>query len=148
MTQTPEAATEQPAAVSVLEFALGAETFAIDVECVEEIADLGDLTRIPNAPPHVLGVMDLRGRTTSVVDPKRLLDIDAGDRGDRVLVFDPDRVEGEGALGWTVDDVFQVTEADPAAIEPTPGTERAGIRGVVRRDDEFVIWLDPGSVEP
>ena len=64
----------------VLEFALGDETYCVSIDYVTEIVDVGELTTVPNAPRHVEGVMDLRGRTTSIVDPKTVFDI--GGRAD------------------------------------------------------------------
>lgn len=143
MSQTQEPTTDE---VQVLEFTLGAETYALDIEYIEEIAHVGELTPIPNAPEHIIGVMDLRGRTTSVIDPKRLFDVEEGGEGDRILVFDPEQLPDQGPIGWTVDDVHQVVDARPNDLDQAPGTEMSAIRGILRREDGFVIWVDPGEI--
>jgi purine-binding chemotaxis protein CheW len=128
----------------VLEFALGEETYCVSIDYVTEIVDVGDLTEVPNTPRHVEGVMDLRGRTTSIVSPKVVFGIGGGGER-RIIVFDPDIVEEQGAVGWLVDEVSQVVSVDPANVDEAPGQDDA-IVGVVKRDDDFVIWVDPRTV--
>lgn len=146
MSQTTEPTTEEPEEVQVLEFTLGTETYALDITYIEEIAHVGELTPIPNAPEHISGVMDLRGRTTSVIDPKQLFDVGDGGEGDRILVFDPEQLPEQGPIGWTVDDVHQVVDARPDDLDRAPGMKMDAIRGILRREDGFVIWVDPEAV--
>ena len=131
----------------VLEFQLGGETYCVSIDYVTEIVDVGDLTTVPNAPPHVEGVMDLRGRTTSIVNPKTVFGIDEAGAEQRVVVFDPNIVADQSAAGWLVDEVYQVVQVDPTQVDDSPGRGSDGsIRGVVKRDDDFVIWVDPAAV--
>jgi len=131
----------------VLEFQLGDETYCVSIDHVTEIVDVGELTTVPNAPPHVEGVMDLRGRTTSIVNPKVVFDIDGGEPS-RIIVFDPEVAGDEhGAVGWLVDEVDQVSQVDPANVDQSPTTEGANsVRGVVKRDNGFVIWVNPDAI--
>ena len=130
----------------VLEFAIGEETYCVSIDYVTEIVAIGSVTTVPNAPPHIRGVMDLRGRTTSIVDPKVVFGID--DDGDerRIIVFDPAIVDDQGAAGWAVDEVFQVVQVDVDDVEDSPSQDEEAIRGVFKRDGDFVIWVDPKSV--
>jgi len=130
----------------VLEFKLGAETYCVSIGYVTEIVDVGELTQVPNAPAHVEGVMDLRGRTTSIVDPKAVFGIHGDSDGKRIIVFDPEIVQDQGAAGWLVDEVHQVVQVTPEQIDRSPANDTGSIRGVVKRDDEFVIWVDPAVV--
>ena len=129
----------------VLEFALGEETYCVSIDYVTEIVDVGNVTTVPNAPPHIRGVMDLRGRTTSIVDPKVVFGIDDKGEERRIIVFDPAVVDDQGAAGWVVDEVFQVVQVDSNDVDDSPSRDQEAIRGVVKRDD-FVIWVDPKSV--
>lgn len=131
----------------VLEFELGEETYCVSIDYVTEIVDVGDLTQVPNAPAYVEGVMDLRGRTTSIVDPKAIFGIDEEGAERRVVVFDPSIVADQAAAGWLVDEVYQVVQVEPEQVDASPGQGSNGsIRGVVKRDDDFVIWVDPAAV--
>jgi purine-binding chemotaxis protein CheW len=147
MSQTQDTQADRPDEVQVLEFSLGDETYALNIEYIEEIAHVGELTPIPNSPPHITGVMDLRGRTTSVVDPKLLFDIEGEGEGKRILVFDPDQLSEGQAIGWSVDEVHQVVTATTEDVDEAPGTDMDGIKGVLKRDGEFVIWVDPEGIE-
>ncbi|QCC52869.1 chemotaxis protein CheW [Halapricum salinum] len=132
----------------VLEFELGEETYCVSIDYVTEIVDVGELTSVPNSPPHVEGVMDLRGRTTSIIDPKVVFDI--GDEGEaaRIIVFDPEIAgDDQGAVGWLVDEVYQVSQVDPGNVDRSPTSEDVrSIKGVVKRDGEFIIWVDPTAI--
>ncbi len=135
----------------VLEFKLGPETYCVDIDYVTEIVDVGELTGLPNAPDYVKGVMDLRGRTTAIVDPKAIFDIDGvDDNAQRIIVFDPEIIANRKAAGWLVDEVHQVVKLDPDTIEAAPESGRDAVRGVINHenDDEegFVIWVDPQAV--
>jgi len=131
----------------VLEFELGGETYCVSIDYVTEIVDVGELTAVPNSPRHVEGVMDLRGRTTAIVDPKTVFDITGGGDERRIVVFDPEIIADQEAAGWLVDEVRQVRQVDPETVDPSPaGTDAQSIKGVIKRDDEFVIWVDPTAV--
>jgi purine-binding chemotaxis protein CheW len=131
----------------VLEFQLGEETYCVSIDYVTEIVDVGDLTEVPNAPRYVEGVMDLRGRTTSIINPKTIFEISEDGAEQRIIVFDPEIIEDQGAAGWLVDEVYQVREIDPSNVDdsPTEGNSKA-IKGVVKRDDDFVIWVEPRAI--
>ncbi|QGA83810.1 chemotaxis protein CheW [Halomicrobium sp. LC1Hm] len=131
----------------VLEFELGEETYCVSIDYVTEIVDVGDLTTVPNAPRHVEGVMDLRGRTTSIVNPKSVFGIGDSGAEQRIIVFDPEIIEDQSAAGWLVDEVDQVVQISDDQVDDSPAADSDGsIRGVVKREDDFVIWVDPRVV--
>jgi purine-binding chemotaxis protein CheW len=129
--------------VQVLEFKLGTETYCVDIDYVSEIVDKGSLTEVPNAPHYVDGVMDLRGRTTSIVNPKALLNVRGDVESKRIVIFDPGTFEDEAAIGWVVDEVYQVFRVPLAEIEEPPMDNDDSIRGIIKRDGELIIWISP-----
>ena len=138
------AATETEAEpTKVLEFGLGDGTYCLDIGVIDEIVDAGELTRIPNSPDHVEGVMDLRGRTTTIVDPKTLFDIAAEGPRERIVVFDDAEIDEGGTVGWMVDEVFQVRDVAPEDVDRGTTVDDEGIRGIVKSDDRFVVWVSP-----
>ena len=138
------AATEADAEpTKVLEFGLGDGTYCLDIGVIDEIVDAGELTRIPNSPDHVEGVMDLRGRTTTIVDPKTLFDIGENGPRERIVVFDDNEIDEGGTVGWMVDEVFQVRDVSPEDIDRGTTVEDEGVRGIVKSDDRFVVWVSP-----
>ena len=132
-------------AEQVLEFRLGDERYCVSIDYVTEIVDMGELTPIPNSPPHVEGVIDLRGNTTSIVDPKVGLGID-GAIGDRIVIFDAQIFEDERAIGWAVDSVEEVSKVDAEAVDDAP-IDGDHIHGLIKRDEEFVVWIDPEAMD-
>jgi len=136
------AETETGEETRVLEFALGDEQYCLDIEYVEEIVKRETVTRVPNTPDCVEGVVDLRGQITTILDPKVLLDIDEAGSKDLIVVFDPEAFDDQGAVGWVVDDVNQVTPITEEEVNDSP-VDQDHINGVVDRDDGFVIWTTP-----
>ncbi|WP_425604207.1 chemotaxis protein CheW [Halobellus salinisoli] len=129
--------------MQVLEFELGEETYCVDIDYVSEIVDRGSLTSVPNAPPYVEGVMDLRGRTTSIVNPKTLLNVDNTSEASRIVIFDAKQFADAAAVGWLVDEVDQVIRVSMDDVEEPPMEHGDFIEGIVRRDDDLVVWISP-----
>lgn len=139
----------------VLTFGIGEQAYCIDLEYVTEIIDGGAMTSVPNTPNHVEGVMDLRGQTTTIVNPLVLLEgeridpeelvADGGTETHRIIMLDSDIIDGDGAIGWLVSTVSAVTEIPVDTLEAEGITDSAMFRGVVKQDDSdgFLIWLDP-----
>jgi len=141
----------------VVAFRLGTETYAVDVGAVSSIVEDREPTRVPRSPEGVVGVVDLRGEITAVVDPTVSLDSDPAqatpDCGDptesQILVLD--REDGVGLRVDEVEDVVSVppdrVESDEAMAElVAAGVSERLVRQVVRLetdgDLEPVAWLD------
>ena len=88
----------------------------------------------------------ISGISTSIVDPKVVFDIDGDGQHKRIIVFDPEIVEDQGAAGWLVDEVHQVVQVDDADVDVEAAEDDDTIVGVVKRDGEFVIWVDPKAI--
>ncbi len=146
MTATKTDATARHGGTQVLEFQLGDETYCVEIEYVAEIVDMGELTAVPNSPPHIEGVMDLRGRTTSIVNPRQVLNVSGEKRRKRIVVFDPEEMPNEEAIGWIVNEVYQVTRITEDTVDEPPTGADDAITGIIKRDDGFVMWIDPESV--
>ncbi len=128
----------------VLEFRLGDEYYCLDIEYIEEIVKDETVTRVPNTPEFVEGVVDLRGQITTILNPKVTVDKDDVTPGDLIVVFDSNSFEDQGHVGWVVDDVRQVSPITDSDVNDSP-VEEEYINGVIDRDDDeqFVIWTEP-----
>jgi purine-binding chemotaxis protein CheW len=124
------------------------EVFAVPVDTVREILDMRPMFRVPDAPVHVAGLIDVRGRAVPVIDLRVKLGLPKVPATDntRILVLE---VPGRGrtlALGLIADRVFEVATLDPNSIAPPPdigtGWRCDYIRGVGRRGDNFVVIFD------
>jgi len=129
----------------VLEFDLGDERFCLDIDYVEEIVELENMTRVPNSPSYVEGVVDLRGQVTAIINPKDALDVGNEGRGDLIIVFDSEQMDEQGHLGWVVDEVRQVTPVSEDEVNESPDEDAEHINGVINREgeDDFVVWTTP-----
>jgi purine-binding chemotaxis protein CheW len=128
----------------VLEFQLDDEQYCLDIEYIEEIVKHENITRVPNTPEFVEGVVDLRGQITTILNPKVTIDKDDQSAGDLIVVFDSEAFDDQGHIGWVVDDVRQVSPVtDDQVNDPPMGEEY--INGVIDREGEaeFVIWTTP-----
>lgn len=141
----------------VLTFSIGDQSYCIGLEYVTEITDRGEMTSVPNTPAHVEGVMDLRGLTTTIVNPLVVLEgesldpaelvTDGGKATNRIIMLDRKLVDGDGAIGWLVSTVSNVTDIPTDVIEADTITDSPLFRGVVKRDGEgFLIWLNPNEL--
>ncbi|MWV40664.1 chemotaxis protein CheW [Natrialba sp. INN-245] len=128
----------------VLEFDLGENRYCVDIGYVAEIVNTDELTAVPNTPAHIEGVMDLRGETTKIVNLRTIFgDDDDGELGERIIVFKRKRDSTE-RVGWLADEVHQVQELETANVDTS--VSGSGIAGIVRREDNFVLWIDPTDV--
>jgi len=134
----------------VLEFALEDERFCVDISYVSEIVAREELTSVPNTPAWVLGVMDLRGRSLQVLDPKAKFGVDGAAEGQRVVVMVPSVGVEDKLTGWVVDSVHDVLTVTREEVDDD--VEGQGVHGALRPeteddgDDRMVIWVDPDEV--
>jgi len=136
----------------VLTFELGEEEYCVPIDYVAEIVDDSTVQSVPNTDPHVEGVTDLRGETTTIIDPSELLEVDTeamltdgGETRNRIVVLDGESLGIDSSTGWLVSAVNEVNEVATDAIEAGTVTDSDLLRGFLKDedDDEFTIWLDP-----
>jgi len=127
---------------------LGSETFAFPVDAIQEILRVATITRVPDAPHPVRGIINLRGRVVPVVDLRVRLGLEAEAPGprSRILVAS---ARGR-VIGLLVDAVEQVVRLDRNRFEAPPAdvmTEQSAyITAVHQRDGVLLILLDPEQV--
>ncbi len=129
--------------VEVLEFELDTDGFCVEIGYIAEIVNCGELTNLPSTPAHIEGVLNLRDEAVKVINLKQLLD--AGDtyNDEKLIVFK--RKDGaDSRLGWLVDGVRGVHSFAPSDVEA--GGNAPGVEGVIRQEEDFVIWLDPAQM--
>jgi|SRR5437667_3571883 len=105
-----------------LSFQLAGEEFAFGILRVKEILEYDTLTRVPNAPPAVRGVINLRGAVVPVLDLALLFGVPATPVTKRscVIIVEVGVDEQDLVMGILADAVNQVIELAPDAIEPPP----------------------------
>lgn len=101
-----------------LAFHLGPEEFGIPVLVVREIMGLQDITAVPQTPPHVRGVLNLRGKVIPVIDLRLKFGLTQSEYGQRTSIIVVKI--GELLMGVVVDGVSEVLNLAPGEIEDTP----------------------------
>ena len=135
-----------------LTFTLGDEHFALDVANVREILECTGVTKVPQTPEFMRGVINLRGSVVPVMDMRLKFGMSITEKAvDTCVIVAEVSLEGETTvLGALVDSVQEVFELEPEQIEPAPriGTKLRTefIRGMGKRDEQFIIILDVDKV--
>jgi len=131
-----------------LTFRLEDELFALDIEKVREVLDFPSITKVPQTPDYLCGVINLRGSVVPVVD----LRLKFGKTGaeqtlNSCIIIVEVELDGEKTvMGAVADAVQEVLDLAPDQIEPAPrlGTKLNidFIRGIGKQADQFIILLD------
>ncbi len=125
-------------------FRLEGQVYGADISVVREVNYVTPVTRLPNTPAYVMGVMDLRGEVLPVIDMRKRLGLPSHetDKEARVMILDL----GGHASAITVDGVDQVVTLNDEQIVPPdqrlslPGQDY--VVGVARTADTLVVIMD------
>lgn len=133
----------------VLTLGVGSATFAVPVTSVQEILDMRPITALPDAPVHLIGVIDVRGEGVAVMDLATLLSAhSSGDtEGTRIVVLRFSVRGTDVVLGLKADRVYEVTKLDGDKVDPLPESQllkwnSRAVCGLGRKDGAFVALLD------
>ena len=135
-----------------LTFKLAEELFALDISTVREVLDYSRVTKVPQTPDFMRGVINLRGSVVPVVDMRRKFGMPEGDTTvNTCIIIVEVSVDGETTImGAMADSVQEVLDLEPEAIEPPPriGTKLRTdfITGMGKREDGFLMILDIDQV--
>jgi purine-binding chemotaxis protein CheW len=131
-----------------LVFRIGDEDFGFDVLDVQEIIGLRKVTRLPNMPPFVRGVINLRGKIVPVMDLRRKFGLpDADDSPKTCIIVAQLTVDGAvDTVSAVVDLVTEVIDIPTDAIEDAPSlgdpTQADFMRGIAKLDGRVIVLLD------
>jgi purine-binding chemotaxis protein CheW len=131
-----------------LTFALGAEEYGLEILKVREIIGYMSITAIPQAPPYVKGVINLRGQVIPVIDLRSKFRMETAEVTDQtcIIVADISQQNRTFSTGIIVDRVSEVLAIEDEHIEDTPqlGTsiDSNFILGMGKVNDSVKILLD------
>jgi len=143
------------ATIDVVEFELGGERYALDIQLAREIVEMIPITPIPRSPSYISGVINLRGEITNIMNLYTLLGLpDKGIRDNqKIIVLVPDAAGGSN-VGIIVDDVssvLQVTESDIDHMGEGFSSEFTSfVKGIIKTKSDdgdkkhksLIIWID------
>lgn len=132
-----------------LTFSLGDEKFAIPVDHVQEVVEFGQVTKVPNAPPYMLGIINLRGRVLPLLDTKIKLGLEPAEQSkkSRIMVLDiRTELNKDIQIGAMVDVAREVVEISEDEIQEAPEFHNlkntAPITGIVNDHGDISMIMD------
>ena len=134
--------------VQLVIFKLGEEAFGVEIALVESIIKMLPVTRLPQAPEFVEGVINLRGKILPVIDLRKRLAISLSEstRESRMVVV----ALGGATVAMVVDQVNEVLRVNDDIVEAPPSISQSVdsrfITGIAKIGDELVILLDLSKV--
>jgi purine-binding chemotaxis protein CheW len=130
--------------LQLVSFVLGNEEFGVNIICVQEIIRMLQITKVPNAPDYVDGVINLRGRVIPVIDLRQKLGMPRKehDNNTRIIVVEVN----SKTVGFIVDGVKEVIRIPAGVTEPPPeivsGINSEYIKSVGKLEDRLLILID------
>jgi len=133
--------------LQLVTFRLANEEYGLPITKVREINRLVPVTKLPQTPSFMEGIINLRGRIIPVIDLRKRFEmpITAHDDDARIIIVD---ISGQ-IVGVTVDAVTEVIRLNTGNIEPSPATVAVNsqyIEGVGKIDDRLIILLNIDKV--
>jgi purine-binding chemotaxis protein CheW len=135
-----------------LTFKLDKEVFAVDISKVREVLEFTTVTKVPQTPEFMCGVINLRGGVVPVVDLRIKFGMQQGEKTvNTCIIIVEVSLDGDSTvLGALVDSVQEVFDFEADQIEPAPKIgaklKTEFIKGMGKRDEEFIIILDIDKV--
>lgn len=131
--------------IQLVSFSLNDQEYGVEVTKVREIIRMTGITSMPNSPPHVDGIINLRGKVIPIVSLRRRFNLMDAENSNmtRIIVMD---MCGE-LTGFVVDAVSEVIRVSDHDIQPPPsvsstGDEQDCITGVVKRAERLMVLMD------
>ncbi len=137
---------------SFLSFKLGDETFATNVLKVQEILQLTKITKVPQSPSYMLGVINRHGSVLPVIDTRERFRFVLKDESENtcIIVFSINIDNEPLLIGALVDAVLEVFEVDEREIKPPPAIGNIYksdiIQGVIKINNQFIMLLNMDKV--
>lgn len=131
--------------IEIISFHLGDQVYCVDIMAVREIRGWVPCTSMPHSPPHVLGVINLRGQVIPVVDVAVRIGLPPANPSERsaIIVID----QGEKLVGLLVEAVSDMITIKGSDLQPVPDilpeSQRALAKAIVALEEQMICFLDP-----
>jgi len=135
-----------------LTFLLEQELFAVNVINVLEVIEQQQVTRVPKAPTHILGIINFRGEILPVIDTRQKFNLPVQEAQIKnfIIVYDISIDNQHYTVAATADGVKDVIELSLSDIKPIPemglSFDSRYMIGAIRQDEHFILLLHPQKV--
>lgn len=148
VSEQPKNAVIDAGSKQVLTFTLGDETYGVDILRVQEIRGWSPVTRIPQAPSHVLGVLNLRGSIVPIVDMRMRFNLERAEYTPLtvIIVLSVQSATGRRDFGVVVDGVSDVIDVPTQDVKDAPDmgvhVSTEFIEGLAAVSGRMIMLLD------
>jgi len=131
-----------------LTFIMAGEEYGVDILCVQEIRGWDSATSLPNAPPHIKGVINLRGTIVPIIDMRQCFGLEATEYTPLtvVIVLKVESEDQSRIMGIVVDAVSDVYTINEKNIQPVPdlgdSLDAEFVEGLINVEGKMVILLE------
>ncbi len=127
---------------------IGEEQYGIDIKYVDNIDHMPNVTRVPNVPPYIKGVINMRGEVLPVMSIRTKMGLPEVEytKNTRVIMV---KMEQYGVVGLIVDEVREVVTLEMDKIEKVSYDKSEGntfLWGVGKYQDTLISLLDLNAV--
>ncbi len=147
-TDQGESSTEDEAVSQIVSFRLANEEYGVDIMRVQEIILVGQITKMPEVPDYICGLINLRGHVIPIIDLRKRFRLPAQDETEhtRIIVLNVNNK----TIGIVVDAVNEVLRINTDQIEPPPssvaGIEHEYLTGLVKFEKQLLVLLNVDAV--
>lgn len=127
-----------------VKFSVGKEEFGVDINLVREISKIQDMLKVPNTPPFIEGLLNLRGQVLTIFNLRKRLGMEdqAFDENSKIIIVWYNDIQ----IGFTVDKVSEIIKVEEANVEATPpsitGIDKRFLSGVIKSGEHLLLTLD------
>jgi purine-binding chemotaxis protein CheW len=131
--------------MQLVSFNLENEEYGVEVLKVREIIRMPNITRVPNTPHYVEGVINLRGKVIPIISLRKRFNLNSSEADSRTRIMVMDMTNN--LTGFVVDSVAEVIRVSSDEIQPAPpvisgSIEQECLSGVINRADRLLVLLD------
>lgn len=131
-----------------VKFSVGTQDFGVDIMLVREISKIQEMLKVPNTPPFVEGLLNLRGQVLTIYNLRKRLGMQdqAFDENSKIIIVWHNDIQ----IGFTVDKVSEIIKVEESNIESTPpsvsGIDKRFLSGVIKMGEKLLLTLDLTNV--
>ncbi len=146
---------ESSSTIDLVTFKLHQHQFGVNIQNVQEVVRISEITRVPNVVDYILGVTNLRGNITPVISLRQRFSLGMAEQNEdsRIIIMQLNK----RSVGFLVDAVTEILHVSEADIDPPPkmvtGLDSRYITGVIKTSGNngqnpqgLLVLLDPKKV--